>query len=74
MPMTAYARLMQMRTDIEKIKALSAARHIAQQGEQDDEQDLLPEKPPAMAGADESALLPGERKPETALALRRALN
>jgi hypothetical protein len=70
MPMTAYARLMQMRADIEKIKALSASRHIAQ----DDEKDLLPEEQSASAGADEQALLPGERKPERAPGLRRALN
>jgi hypothetical protein len=70
MPMTAYARLMQMRADIEKSKALSAARHIAQENERD----LLPEEQSGVARGEDQALLPGEHALNPALGLRRALN
>ena len=74
MAMTAYARLMQMRADIEKIKALSATRQSAHGHVQDDERDLLPDEQRALAAAQEHALLPGETAPKPARGLRTTLN
>jgi hypothetical protein len=70
MPITAYARLMQMKADIEKIKAVSATRPIMQ----DDERDLLPESHGTLAPAEEDALLPGEKRKAKSLGLRPTLN
>ncbi len=70
MPMTAYARLMEMQADIEKIKAMSGSHRIAQ----DDERDLLPEEQSAVAETDEHDLIPGEKKRGEPLGLRQALN
>jgi hypothetical protein len=70
MPMTAYARLMQMRTEIEKIKAVSGARQIASA----DESDLLPERNHTSGHLDDSALLPGEKKARRSGELRPTLN
>jgi hypothetical protein len=70
MPMTAYARLMQMKADIEKIKAVSASQPISQ----DDESDLLPDTPLHSARTQEDALLPGEKRKVKSVGLRPTLN
>ncbi len=70
MPMTAYARLMQMKADIERVKAVSAAQQI----ERDDESDLLPDTHQPSAQTDNEALLPGEKKKGRSLGLRPTLN
>jgi hypothetical protein len=70
MPMTAYARLMQMKTDIEKAKAVSATQRIAQ----DDESDLLPDARQAPATGDDDTLLPGEKRTAKTVGLRPTLN
>ncbi len=70
MPMTAYARLMQMKADIEKVKAVSASQQITQ----DDESDLLPDAQQQSASVEEEALLPGEKRKGMPLRLRPTLN
>jgi hypothetical protein len=70
MPLTAYARLMQMKADIEKVKAVSASQHITQ----DDESDLLPDAHQPSTQTDDEALLPGEKKKGRSLGLRPTLN
>jgi hypothetical protein len=70
MPMTAYARLMQMRADIEKVKAVSASQPIAR----DDESDLLPDAHQPHATEEEDKLLPGEKRNEPPPVLRPTLN
>jgi hypothetical protein len=70
MPMTAYARLMKMKADIEKVKAVSASQPIAQ----DDDSDLLPDTHHPSAQAEEDTLLPGEKRKTKPLGLRPTLN
>jgi hypothetical protein len=70
MPMTAYARLMQMKADIEKVKAVSASQQITQ----DDESDLLPDAHQMSPQQDDDAPLPGEKKKGRSLGLRPTLN
>jgi hypothetical protein len=70
MPMTAYARLMQMKADIEKIKAVSASQPIAQ----DDESDLLPDAHQLSEQTEEDTLLPGEKRKGKSVGLRPTLN
>jgi hypothetical protein len=70
MPMTAYARLMQMKADIEKVKAVSASQPIVQ----DDESDLLPDTHQLSEQVEEDMLLPGERRKGRSVGLRPTLN
>jgi hypothetical protein len=70
MPMTAYARLMQMKADIEKVKAVSASQPIVQ----DDESDLLPDAHQLSEQVEEDMLLPGERQKGRSVGLRPTLN
>jgi uncharacterized membrane protein YkoI len=70
MSMTAYARLMQMKADIEKVKAVSASQPIVQ----DDESDLLPDTHQLSEQAEEDTLLPGERLKRRSVGLRPTLN
>jgi hypothetical protein len=70
MPMTAYARLMQMKADIEKVKAVSASQHITQ----DDESDLLPDAHQLSTQQEDDTPLPGEKKKGGDMGLRPTLN
>jgi hypothetical protein len=70
MSMTAYARLMQMKADIEKVKAVSASQPIVQ----DDESDLLPDRHQLSEQAEEDTFLPGERRKAKSMGLRPTLN
>ncbi len=70
MSMTAYARLMQMKADIEKVKAVSASQPIVQ----DDESDLLPDTHQLSEQSEEDTILPGERRKAKSTGLRPTLN
>jgi hypothetical protein len=61
---------MQMKADIEKVKAVSASQPIVQ----DDESDLLPDTHQLSEQVEEDTLLPGERRKGRSVGLRPTLN
>jgi len=70
MPMTAYARLMQLKADIEKVKAMSVTQQIAA----NNELDLLRMAPQPPVPGESEALLPGEQPKKDSLGLRPVFN
>ncbi len=70
MPMTAYARLMQMQADIERIKSTAVSRRACQS----DERDLLPLERASVGPLPDDALLPGEKEPGSVTDLHPTLN